>query len=383
MIAEGSLPPPALRRREQYLLIQALRFVAAIMVVCVHATYYTHERLDPSMPIYGLGAHGVRLFFVISGFVMIISSERLVGIANGWQIFAVKRMLRIVPLYWVITCLKVAILFAVPNVALHSQLDAGLIAKSYFFWPARGFDGQLTPLVGVGWTLNFEMFFYGLFATALLLRLRPIVFLAPILLGLSALSLLRGPSWPVPLYFWSDPIALDFLAGMLVARWAQRGSTWPPVLASAMVAGGCGWLFAPFPHGLTGLPYSIATTMAASVVVIGALSLEPHIGSRVPRWTLFMGAASYSLYLVHSMVAPAAPHLLGRIGLALPWLAVAVSVAISLLCGALCYRFLEMPLMRIFDSLAYRWGWLDVRARPSTSFDGHPPSVKIKPRVTP
>ncbi|MGB8899043.1 MAG: acyltransferase family protein, partial [Methylocella sp.] len=72
--------------KENYTGIQALRFLAAILVVMVHATLYTKERLDPTFGIWSPGAAGVDIFFVISGFVMVVSSRKLMTQpAGGWS----------------------------------------------------------------------------------------------------------------------------------------------------------------------------------------------------------------------------------------------------------------------------------------------------------
>ena len=366
-------PRPAPRRGNQYWTIQALRFLAAFAVVGIHSSLYTHERLDPLLPVYDHGANGVRLFFVISGFVMIMSSQKLMTAARGWSVFAVKRVLRIVPLYWAITALKLVVLLVTPAGVLHAKVDWIYIAKSFAFIPASNVDGSIAPLLGVGWTLNFEMFFYALFAIALLLRVRPVLFIAPVLLVLSALSLVRAPDWPTPLHFWSDPIVLDFLAGMLIARWCQQERALPVSLSWIGIVAGLIWLFAPMKIPMPFLASSLLTTAAASLVVIGAASLEPRIGQRMPRFAVFMGAASYSLYLVHPLTAPIAPQIFHKVGFIQPYLSVAASILIASAAGALCHLLVELPLGRRFDRIAKAGGLLD--PGPSRNGDGTPPPV--------
>src|ERR1700760_3356697 len=123
----------------KYEIIQVLRFVAALMVIILHTTFYTNERLDNSTIIYDQGFNGVRLFFVISGFVMIISSERLIDKPRGWVIFGV---IRIVPIYWIITGYKVIVLIFASSLVLHTVLDWGFIVKSLFFIPAINKEGM-------------------------------------------------------------------------------------------------------------------------------------------------------------------------------------------------------------------------------------------------
>jgi exopolysaccharide production protein ExoZ len=365
----AAAPQPDANKR--YEGIEVLRFVAALMVVVLHSTFYVHERLEPGFPVYGQGGNGVRLFFVISGFVMITSSQRLIEALHGWRVFAVKRIIRIVPLYWAVTSLKLAILLATPAVVLHSGADWGHIAKSYFFIPAKNPAGEISPFLGVGWTLNFEMFFYALFAVAMLTRSRPIAFTAPVLVALSLLSFVKTSDWPAPLFFFCDPIVLDFLAGMLVARWAVRGARLPDGVSYALALAGLVGLFGPWPFPGDATPAgafldSSIRTILSSSIVLAAVSLEPRLSGRVPSAVLFMGAASYSLYLIHPIVAPAVPHVLAGLGWKLPWLALPVSVAVACLAAAIAYRCFEMPVTRIAQSVAKRRALLDPAASAST-----------------
>lgn len=347
--------------REQLLGVQALRFIAAFAVVVLHCSFYTVERLTPSLGIYNLGANGVRLFFVISGFVMVASSHRLEGTPYGWRVFAFKRLVRIVPMYWAITTVKLAMLLAVPAVVLHSQIDWSFIAKSYAFIPAINKDGEIHPLLGVGWTLNFEMFFYLLFALALAWRMPPLRLIAPVLCGLTLLSLFRSPEWPVPLQFWADPVVMDFLAGMLIARAAQKRITLPSPAAWACVIVGLAYLFIPMPRpGVYGsVQFSLSFTIAAALVVAGTVELEEKIRPLIPGWLSFMGAASYALYLIHPILAPIGPTLLKRLAMPYPILSIAISITVALIAGICTYLFIEQPLTRRLNSAVRGRGLYD------------------------
>lgn len=147
--------------------IQSLRLVAALLVVITHSTFYTHERLNSNIEVWRTGAIGVDIFFLISGFVMLITADRFIISKHGWKEFAARRLLRIAPMYWLATTVKLLTMLAIPSAVLHAKLDIGNVILSYFFLPSRNIDGQFAPLLGVGWTLVFEMFFYALFASAL------------------------------------------------------------------------------------------------------------------------------------------------------------------------------------------------------------------------
>ncbi len=345
-----TLATPALNK--EFLTVQVLRFVAALAVVGVHSTFYTSERLAPGFPVFHQGFHGVRLFFVISGFVMILSSQQLETQAKGWLIFAIRRVLRIVPLYWLILAIKVAVLLGASGLALHSRFDLPVALKSFLFIPALNPDGEIKPLHGVGWTLNFEMFFYLLFTLALLVRIPVVRSLAVVLVLCAALSPLRTADWPVPLQFYCDPMVLDFLAGMLVARWVQRGLALPRALGWGLLAAGLLGLFLPLSVGEhASLGLSVLMTLFSTMTIVGAIALEPAMRTRLPRWALFMGAASYSLYLVHPMLAPAAPVVMMKLHMAWPLLAVFGSMVIALTGGALLYLLVERPVSRFLTGL--------------------------------
>lgn len=348
--------------RAKYHNIQFLRFVAAFAVVVTHCTFYTFERLDRSMYVYETGAAGVRLFFVISGLVMMLSSGKLVGQAGGWRNFAVRRVNRIVPLYWAATLFKVLVLLLTPAVALHSSFDWDAIVKSLLFIPDLNVEGEFRPVLGVGWTLNFEMFFYALFGLALSTGVKPIRFMAPILLILSALSLVTSPAMPEVLRFWCDPIVLDFLAGMLIAGWIRRGGSVPETAAWLIGACGLAYLFVPGlprPGASAALLASLLTTCAAAAVIVAAMALEGRTGKYVPGPVLHLGAASYSLYLVHPLVAPAVPQVLGKLELIWPQVSVALSVLAAVIAALFAYRFVEAPLSDAADRIGRRRGWLD------------------------
>lgn len=354
----------------QFNIVQALRLLAAFAVVVLHCSFYTSERLDPGAGIYASGANGVRLFFVISGFVMILSSRSLSGLRNGWSIFAIRRIVRIVPLYWAVTTLKLLMLLATPAVVLHAAIDWRFIVKSYLFIPATNVDGELHPLLGVGWTLNFEMMFYALFTVALALRLRPIVALAPILLLVALLSTFRTPAWPDAARFWCDPIVLDFLVGMIIGRAVLAGYRLPAAAGWILLIAGLAFLALPIPKpdylSLTG---SLTRTVAAGAVVLGAVAMEPRTGHAVPRWMLVGGAASYALYLIHPLVAPAVPAIFAKLGLRIPLASVVLSVAVALVAGMIVYRFVERPLTRMTDRLIGRTNLLVKRPRTATVRD--------------
>lgn len=322
--------------------VQALRFVAALMVVLTHSFYYTSERLGAGVLKFSGGAKGVDVFFVISGFVMIISSQRLFGTERGWSVFMSNRLVRIAPLYWVATTFKLVVLLAMSRYVLHSSLDWEVIIKSYLFIPSRNIDGVVAPFLGVGWTLVYEMFFYIIFACALYLNVNVFVFVGFLLAGFSSLSLFQGDSQSV-WWFITNPLIMEFYFGMLIGYFAMRGYCKLSVTASCAIAlvALCYLMFSP---NLFDLPRLIEGGVPAALLVWCIVSVEGVIQSKVPRWVIYFGAASYSFYLFHPLVSPLAPVILRRAGVDSFVLSVLLCVAIALSFSSLVHTFLEKPM---------------------------------------
>jgi exopolysaccharide production protein ExoZ len=344
---------------QKFLGIQALRIVAAGLVVFTHSTYYASERLDKDFFVWQRGTRGVDIFFVISGFVMVYASQKLFASRNGWKDFAERRILRIVPLYWLITTLKVVVVLLTAGFALHTKLSPITAACSYLFLPARNLDGKIEPLVGVGWTLTFEMLFYFLFTLALFLRKNVFKFVGVILVILSIGAYFRQPSWP-PIAFYLNSIVLEFFLGMLVAKACIKGIYFPQKTVFWLLA--CGFIFLLFPSPDWNLPKVLISGVPASLIVWSAASLGT-LENFIPRIVLYLGDASYSIYLIHPFVCPLPPTVLNRLHLDYPWLSVVLSVALGLGVGCILHQFVEIPMTnRLKGYLRVRNGLLPAPA---------------------
>jgi exopolysaccharide production protein ExoZ len=348
--------------------IQALRFLAAGLVVVTHATLYTHERLDPSIPVWHFGEIGVRIFFAISGFVMVVSTRSLAGTADGWKYFSMRRLIRIVPVYWLATTLNLLVLAVLPGAVLHSKPDPGYVVLSYLFLPATGAGGKIEPVLGVGWTLTFEMFFYAVFAVALWLRRSPLAVCGGVLVALSIASAFRSDNWPAA-SFYLNPIVLYFLIGMVIAVWVQDRDT-----------GACAWRLGGTLALFTGVTLvlsaragrfdlwaAVGEQFAVTALLLTVVSAEPWLRRRLPAPVLYLGDASYSLYLFHPMIAPVIPVAMAVVGLQLGLLSVVGCFLAAVIGSVLAYRFVERPAVRwLQDRLPY------VRRTPAVTADVAP-----------
>lgn len=346
---EKPLPPSHSLRFEG---IQALRFIAALLVVVTHASAYVAGRLIEGYPIWSSGAAGVDVFFVISGFVMVVSSRGLIGRPDGARTFLLRRASRVVPLYWGATTLKIAAVIAAPAAVVNGGLDIGHIVRSYLFLPSYNEQGLLVPVVGVGWTLNFEMFFYAMFAAGMALRISPTRFVAVLFSGLSIVALFRQPDWPA-VAFWFDTIVLEFVAGMFIAHWCMSGVRVPPVFAAALAT--VGFVGLLWPWGVVPDMMRLLTWgMPAVMIVTGVALLEPVLQGRVPATLISLGDSSYALYLFHPMIAPLAPVLLAKAAMPNAPLSIVLSIALSMAAAIAVYRFGERPLTSLLKVFVER-----------------------------
>ncbi|WP_331326040.1 acyltransferase [Methylorubrum populi] len=204
-----------------------MRAFAALLVVIHHAQHEAATLAGRIGAAFVPGAWlpwpaGVDVFFVISGFIIVHAAGPLYGRPGARARFAAHRIARLVPLYWLVTGLYLALGLAAPALLSGEggPPDGARVLASFLFWPMARPDGAVLPLYGLGWTLNYEMAFYALFALGLGLSRRGAVAWLVAALALLVLVGRLVPSPPVPLVFWSDPIILEFAlgAGLALAR---------------------------------------------------------------------------------------------------------------------------------------------------------------------
>jgi len=327
--------------------LQYLRAIAATMVVIFHAAgqipAFTRDLEWPRL------ATGVDVFFVISGYIMALTGARLTP-----QAFVVRRLVRIVPLYWLLTTLLVILALLAPHLFRTTVLSPSAYVLSLLFIPFHnaGQEGAQVPLLVLGWTLNYEMFFYALFALALWLKPERLALITGVFLwAVVALgAVMHG--------FYTSPLILEFWLGIVIARTYTRPLLNVPlnvVLALAMLVG-----------GFTGLLCTDAIAvhaLCAGAIVLGALSWERSGKLAFLPLGVALGDASYSIYLSHVFMLGltrslwlAAFHDGGGTVAALGF---ALFSTLAVLAGALaCYRWVEAPITATLHRL-----WVHPAAR--------------------
>jgi exopolysaccharide production protein ExoZ len=334
--------------------IQALRAIAALMVVLVHSIYLWHTRiLHQPDPWYWMGgASGVDIFFVISGFVMTMSLPAISNFENRARVFLWRRITRIIPLYWLATTLKVVLLLAIPAAAMHPSLRLWNVIGSYLFVPTANPDGLIAPVIVQGWTLNFEMFFYLVFTCSLLVRLPTLTMLIPVLSLFAAIGLFLPLSTPPVLTLFS-PLLVEFLFGVFIAQAVMKKRIPGAWISATLAVTGCVALLTIFPH----LPQGsdevqkwrfVLWGLPAAAIVLGTVGLEPILTAGLPKWVFETGNASYSVYLTQAFVLPVLGIIISRMAInkvAALILMVCMGMLISFLTGDVVHRFIERPIL--------------------------------------
>lgn len=338
--------------------LQILRAIAASFVVVDHAFVLLHDAgFDCGQynhAGYLIGHSGVAAFFVLSGLIMLRQAGYLFGKPRSPLLFAWRRVTRIVPMYWIATLLWV--FFFWNNEDPHPRrqiLFSLLFIPNYFAGHTR-----LFPVLQLGWTLNYEMFFYLLFTFALLFRRKLGILM---LLTVPAVLVAIGYAHTFPddqnplslLSFYTNPFLLLFALGVSIgiAQAKLTEMSWPVSPAFLLLLPAAAFIAFPLTLGTYDL-YALLSIFSALIVLLCArVRLEPS--GAIGRTLVLLGDSSYSTYLFH-------PLILAVIAIALRMWAshpanTTVAMVLVLACivsanvaGLLIHLAIERPLIRAF-----------------------------------
>lgn len=349
-----STQPPVIQQAIRLEGIEALRGLAAIMVVIGHTLDdAVHFGVKPGIvPDWSIWNAGVDLFFVISGFIMMWTFGDRFGSAGAVRQFAVRRLSRIVPLYWLTTAVTALLVLIWPSLFDRSTFGWSHLLLSLLFVPHYTRGGELLPMVGVGWTLNYEMFFYLVFALGLLLpKGKGLCLVVLIMVGSFLTASLFGAGLGSIAHFLANSVVLDFLLGLGLAQVVHLTGLRRPVLlltsAAALVAS------VLLPNLIGGMRF-ILVGLPALAVLSATLALYPSRSGLFGPAVLTLGAASYALYLFHPLVLNLTKAAMLHISPAVTVMPIhlfgvyAIGALLLSVVGALLVRtHLELPLLRL------------------------------------
>jgi peptidoglycan/LPS O-acetylase OafA/YrhL len=332
--------------------LQALRFLAALLVVLGHCQHEIVNALGKgAAPIWRAVPFdwgvGVDIFFVISGFIMWHLMQDSFGKPGESLLFLRRRLSRIAPIYWLGTTIIAAAML--PAFAAAEAVPFAL--ASYFFVPWPHPDGRgLFPVLSLGWTLNYEMMFYCVFALALKFpRHLGLSLIVAVFAALFAVAQFAPPA-AFMLKFWGSPIIFEFLLGIGVAalyrRWGQLLSS---TAAATTALAGTLLAIVFYQTGAYTHVSRVVTGGIPAVLIVAAVVCGPSLPTR-SRWARMLvlgGDASYALYLVHPFALKAVAAVAARLGLwaVTPVIPVAGMIVAAVAASVLIFRYLEKPVL--------------------------------------
>jgi exopolysaccharide production protein ExoZ len=346
MDTRPSAPPSG----ERLYALQVLRFFAAAAVLFVHTLHegssfsFIDETAIAGLTSLPWGA-GVDVFFVISGFIMYFIAGGTFGQPGATGRFLMRRFGRLVPIYWLFTGLMLLSIALFSAEIAHASFNAAHIIASFAFVPWINDTGDVQPVLALGWTLNYEVYFYVLFGLALLLPRRVGLVL---LIGLFVVLALANPWVPasaVQLNFWSNPIIIEFLLGMGLAALRRSGLTvWAP-LAWSLVGLGIVALFTLYPVVLGPYQRLLTAGVPAALIVAGCAFLPFDATSRLGRGLVLGGDASYALYLSHPFSINLVALVMLKTHHLIPgWVFVPLAIIAALVGSLVVHLLIERPL---------------------------------------
>ena len=328
--------------------IQVLRSVAATLVVLFHtqesySTGVTAAVLPNETYLFGFGAVGVHIFFVISGFIMVLTSVRP-GKPYEADKFFKRRLLRIYPIYWICVLAYVGVHYLMGQ---PYELTLGQTIRALALWPS-----DAAQFIGPAWTLSYEMFFYICFGFAMMLSLtRGLIVLFVVfgaLIAVGHFSEMTSYDFVVI----TNPLLAEFLAGTAIGWLAHKGLLplkWGPALTVLGIALFVAGIVADY----TRWPSPAVWGVPSAILVLGIVSWETARGaSPVIQRLSRLGDSSYVLYLIHILVIAIGVELSRALPYSLlpsPPVAALLVALVSIVLAEAIHRGIERPMLALLN----------------------------------
>lgn len=340
--------------------IQILRGLAALMVVLYHfRTVLNYDNVRMGDYLFGKGFIGVDLFFVISGFIMAYTTNLTHDAIADVKSFAIKRVSRIYPVLFtsfIIASLSFMNFERVLSQSFFETLSSLALIPTTSSLPPFFIDTH--SILGVRWTLNYEVYFYSIFAISLFFGKRRYyvllawiimtVFFTQILINGSFSAKAVSPRFESPwLSMITNSIVLDFAIGVIVAMAIEAGIIINRRLSIASL------VFVAYismnqiavvkGHGLSEFG------MYAAIIVYLCVCLEKNGFSFNSPALEHLGNISYSLYLLHLSVSTFIGIIVTNLGVREYFsngIYMVTLVAISIMSAHISYKYIELSLSR-------------------------------------
>jgi peptidoglycan/LPS O-acetylase OafA/YrhL len=253
-----------------------------------------------------VGGGGVDLFFLISGFIMCHTTANKHQTKGAAAQFIWRRVTRILPLYWLITCFALLVYLMMPG-QINSNSGGTDLVASYLLLPT-----DQVYLVSNGWTLSYEFLFYAVFMLGLFFTRGVGTVLVIALLLMMVIIGMVNPQATVWGDFLTKVLLLEFILGMLVYYYYQHIKQLPLALCAVLIGLGIGALLA-VNQGIRSGNHVIDEGLPMVLILVGALGLEPLLQKRPSEFLKSLGDSSYAMYQVHTFVLAAGAMILSKL----------------------------------------------------------------------
>ncbi|MEO1964693.1 acyltransferase [Hyphomonas sp.] len=323
--------------------INTIRTLSCISIAIFHITEFVNASSDTvTLPF--TAAPGFHLFLLISGFTLVYITN-----PNDQPVpFMMKRAVRILPLYWLMTAVAILMVAFKPWLLPKAELSLEHIVQSFLLLPYYDLRDRLHPILYVGWTLGYIMLFYLMFAISLMAKAKHQI---PLTIAMTVGLIVAAQWFPTPAFreFYGDPILLEFASGCIIGlalrqpaviAFIKRTPMWPFALIGA--AGLCvaAWLhYDGWAKIATFAPPAALLVFAAA----GQDIFRTPLNNAVFR---LGGQISYGIYLIHPIILPVLAVMIfehidnGLLGAALIF---ATVLPISIGLAYLSFRYFETP----------------------------------------
>jgi peptidoglycan/LPS O-acetylase OafA/YrhL len=346
-------------QRQTFVTIQILRGIAALGVVYDHcATEGGFNGLKHT------GAWGVDIFFIMSGFIIAYI------VSKNTENFMIKRIFRVVPLYFIATFSIVLVAIIFPDLIHGTKISIEKIIKSILFIPYKDELKQNSPILGQGWTLNFEMFFYLIMAFCVFFvknkKYLPILCSAVLIVLLFVFNVVKAESLILEFYRSNHGgLIPEFIYGLLLYFVYNciktKISVTPPRLLLVINLICIGIIISSFVYliasDVMGIYFSenrnLQKGIPALLLVISLLFIEKNINAEniVVRFLVLLGDASYVMYLFHyHIIALFSRVIFQRFILNTTTIAVILkllfTIIVTIIISVYLYKLVDMPIQR-------------------------------------
>jgi len=339
-------------RRKKLELIQFSRALVPFLVMLFHLSgtmmaYFDYNLLGFSfIPISG----GVNYFFALSGFMMYYIYRESLGQTHQLRSFLFNRFIRIYPLYWLLTCLFLFVLFLNPDFSVGHETDMDTLITSFLLVQS---PRELEPVLNVAWSLVHTVFFYLVFSLLFFSKVnisRVIITIWALLTLAFALDYLYIDHYLIRFFF--NQYNLIFLAGIFCAYCITHFKMNIKVSILMIIIGGLGfpviWLNSI--HPFIPISFDMGTGFASALIILGLGSVDMQKDMKIPRLFNYIGNAAFSIYLSHNFALDLLSELISQLSIydyLGGWLTSMLLLICMLSIGCLVHSFIEKPLIHL------------------------------------